>query len=58
MMWGKLDSYIQRKKLDHYIIHYTKKLTENGLKDFKTLGEEPRWWRNRTGRPLSPLQIH
>ena len=20
--------------------------------------EEPRWWRNRTGRPLSPLQIH
>ena len=21
-------------------------------------GEEPRWWRNRTGRPLSPLQIH
>ena len=20
--------------------------------------EEVRWWRNRTGRPLSPLQIH
>ena len=24
----------------------------------KTKGEEPRWWRNRMGRPLSPLQIH
>ena len=20
--------------------------------------EEPGWWRNRSGRPLSPLQIH
>ena len=24
----------------------------------RCLGEELRWWRNRTGRPLYPLQIH
>ena len=27
------------------------------LKSFSR-GEEPRWWRNRMRRPLSPLQIH
>ena len=24
----------------------------------KTKDSRPRWWRTRTGRPLSPLQIH
>ena len=28
------------------------------IRELKLEGEEPRWQRNRTGRPLSLLQIH
>ena len=33
-------------------------LQSKGLSRVFSRGEEPRWWRTRTGRPLSPLQIH
>ena len=35
------------------LIHLVKSVTLKSSSE-----EEPRWWRNRTGRPLSPLQIH
>ena len=33
-------------------------LQSKGLSRVFSRGEEPRWWRTRMGRPLSPLQIH
>ena len=61
--FGKLvqDICIQynNKLLDTFFIPYKHDYItyENSCKNFK-IGEEPRWRRSRTGRTLSPPQIH
>ena len=43
---------------EHKSQAYYKKTTARLCTSYLPCKEEPRWWRNRTGRPLSPLQIH
>ena len=43
---------------DHNAMRLDISYKKKTKKKTNTWEEEPRWWRTRTGRPLSPLQIH
>ena len=52
---------IAKKRIKYLEINLpkeTKDIYEEKTHIKKTMGEEPRWWRSRTGRTLSPPQIH
>ena len=48
---------MQREKSIFILANVTKEINYHGNYKVQVWGWVPGWWRNRIGRPLSPLQI-
>ena len=48
---------VQREKSIFIFENVTKEISYHGNHQVQVLGLVPGWWRNRIGRPLSPLKV-